>query len=54
MNQQYDRQSLIFRHVSSVHLETEEELPWSLDGEYALSCPVVDIENRCQALVMLL
>ena len=35
-------------------LETEEELPWSLDGEYAPSVPVVDIVNRQRALRMLL
>lgn len=54
LNQQYDSQGLVFRHVSSVRLETEEDLPWSLDGEYAPSVPVVDIENRRQALTMLL
>lgn len=52
VNQEYD--SLIFRHVSSIRLETEEDLPWSLDGEYAPSAPVVEIENRRQALAMLL
>ena len=54
LNQQYDSQGLVFRHVSSIHFETEEELPWSLDGEYAPSAPAVDIENRRQALTMLL
>lgn len=52
LNQQYDR--LVFRHISSLRLETEEELPWSLDGEYAASAPVVEIENLPQALTMLL
>lgn len=54
LNQQYDSQGLIFRHVSSVHLETDEDLPWSLDGEYAPGLPVVEIKNRRQALAMLL
>lgn len=54
LNQQYDREGLVFRHVSSVHLETEETLPWSLDGEYGPSAPVVDITNRPRALTMLL
>lgn len=54
LNQQYDSQGLVFRHVSSIHFETEEELPWSLDGEYAPSAPAVDIENHRQALTMLL
>ncbi|MDO4314573.1 MAG: YegS/Rv2252/BmrU family lipid kinase [Oscillospiraceae bacterium] len=54
LNQHYDREGLVFRHVSSIHLETEEELPWSLDGEYAASAPAVDIVNCRQALTMLL
>ena len=54
LNQQYDREGLVFRHVSSIHLETEEDLPWSLDGEYAPSAPAVDIVNHPQALTLLL
>lgn len=54
LNQQYDSQGLVFRHVSHLHLETQEALPWSLDGEYAPSTPVVDIENRQGALQILL
>lgn len=54
LDQQYDREGLVFRHVSSLHLETEENLPWSLDGEYAPSAPTVDIENCRQSLAMLL
>ncbi len=54
LNQQYDRESLIFRHVSSIHLETKEDLPWSLDGEYAPAAPIVDIVNQSRALSFLL
>ena len=54
LNQEYDRGGLVFRHVASVHMETEEELPWSLDGEYAPAVPVVDIKNQRQALSFLL
>ncbi|MDY4953519.1 MAG: YegS/Rv2252/BmrU family lipid kinase [Candidatus Onthomonas sp.] len=54
LEQRYDREGVVLRHVSSLHLETEAELPWSLDGEYAPSAPVVDIENRRRALTMLL
>ena len=54
MDQQYDREGLVFRHVSSIHLETDAALPWSLDGEYAPNMPMVDIDNRRQALTMLL
>ena len=54
LNQQYDSQGLVFRHVSSVHMETEETLPWSLDGEYAPSVPEINIINHQKALKMLL
>lgn len=54
LNQEYDQGGLVFRHVSSIHMETEEELPWSLDGEYAPAVPSVDIENQRQALSFLL
>lgn len=54
LNQQYDAGGLIFRHVTSLHVETDEELPWSLDGEFAPSQPTVDITNRQRALTMLL
>ena len=54
LEQRYDREGLIFRHVSSVHLETESAPAWSLDGEYAPSSPVVDIVNCHQALEVLL
>lgn len=54
LHQHYDSEGLVFRHVSSIHLETKEELPWSLDGEYAASSPVVDIMNCQQALTVLL
>ena len=54
LEQRYDREGLVFRHVSSVHLETEEELPWSLDGEFAPSAPAVEIRNCKRAMTMLI
>jgi len=54
LDQEFSYEGLVFRHVSSIHIETAEELPWSLDGEYAASSPVVDIVNRQQLLTMLL
>ena len=54
LNQQYDSEGLVFRHVSSIHLETAEDLPWSLDGEYAPSAAKVNIHNHQAALRMLL
>ena len=54
LNQQYDSQGLVFRHVSSVRVETEGDLPWSLDGEYAPGVPAVELRNIRQGLAMLL
>ena len=54
LNQQYDSGGLVFRHVSTLHLETAEDLPWSLDGEYAPSAAVVNIQNHQAALRVLL
>lgn len=54
LNRQYDSEGLVFRHVSSIHLETEDELPWSLDGEYAPSRKTVDIVNHQRTLLLLL
>jgi len=54
LDQKYDRGGVIFRHVSSLHLETDADLPWSLDGEFAASAPVVDIQNIEKGLTMLL
>ena len=54
LNQQYDAQGLIFRHVSSVTVEPSEDLPWSLDGEYGPSSQQVEIVNHRAALRFLL
>ncbi len=54
MNQDYAGKGLIFRHAASIHVETSDVLPWSLDGEYAPGVPSVDISNRRRALSMLL
>jgi len=54
LNQQYDREGVVFRHVSSVHIESERNIHWSLDGEFAPHAPVVDIRNHQRALTMLL
>lgn len=53
LNQHYDAEGLIFRHVSSVTVEPEEDLPWSLDGEYAPSAQRVEISNEQSALELL-
>ena len=50
---QYDNPGIFFRHASKVKVETEDHIPWSLDGEYAPSTPVVNIEN-CHGAIQLL
>ena len=54
INQQFDAPGLIFRHVSAVTVEPSEDLPWSLDGEYAPSSQQVNIINHRAALRFLL
>ena len=54
LSQKYTQGGLIFRHVAHLTLETDQALPWSLDGEYAESAPVVEIHNRNRALNLLL
>lgn len=53
-NQQLDQDGVVFRHVSRLHLETEEDLPWTLDGEYAPSVPAADVEIARRSIRILL
>ena len=41
---QYDYPGVFFRHVKNVVLTTNENISWSLDGEYAASAPRVEIQ----------
>ena len=51
---QYDYPGVIFRHVDTVTLTTDDNIPWSLDGEYAASEPRVEIHLRPGAIELLL
>ena len=51
---QYDVPGVIFRHVKQVVLTTDDDIPWSLDGEYAPSAPEVVIENKPGVLSLVL
>ncbi len=51
--QDYHSQGMVFRHVSQVHLETQETMDWALDGEFASGVSRVDIVNHCQAVRVL-
>ena len=50
---QYDYPGVIFRHVKNVVLTTNENISWSLDGEYAASAPRVEIENLPAAVQLM-
>ena len=54
LNQEYDSEGLVFRHVSDVTVEPTEDLPWSLDGEYGPSAQQVTVHNQQGALRILL
>ncbi|NLU24347.1 MAG: YegS/Rv2252/BmrU family lipid kinase [Clostridiales bacterium] len=54
MHQQYSAPGVIFRHVSHVTVITGDHIPWSLDGEFAPSAPVVTISNIHQGISLLL
>ncbi|MBE6990470.1 MAG: YegS/Rv2252/BmrU family lipid kinase [Ruminococcaceae bacterium] len=51
---EYDYPGVYFRHVRSVTMETDEDIPWSLDGEYAPSAPRVEIRNLPGAIELML
>lgn len=50
---EYDQPGVIFRHISSITLTTDDDIPWSLDGEYAPSAPRVEIRNLSGAVELL-
>ena len=54
MNQDYGGDGLIFRHVRTVVAETEENIPWTLDGEYVPGAPRVEIGIEDGAIELLL
>ena len=55
MNQDYGGgEGLIFRHVRDVTAETEDNIPWSLDGEYVPGAPRVEISIEDGGIEMLL
>lgn len=54
MSQKYHDEGIVYRHVSNVIVEPEENLPWSLDGEYAPGAARIEIVNQQGALTILL
>ncbi|MBR3560095.1 MAG: diacylglycerol kinase family lipid kinase [Oscillospiraceae bacterium] len=55
MYQEYSEgEGLIFRHVRHVVAETEENIPWTLDGEFVPGAPKIDISIEEGGVEMLL
>ena len=55
INQDYQNsEGLIFRHVRRVTAETEEDISWTLDGEYAPGAPRIEIGIEESGIAMLL
>ena len=50
--QDYSGNGLIFRHVSQVTISSQEDLQWSLDGEYAPGGQQTEIWNLPRKLLM--
>lgn len=47
-------EGFLFRHVSSITVETPESFPWALDGEYGSGEELVEIRNLHQRMTFLL
>lgn len=45
---------LIFRHISRVTAQTTEEIPWTLDGEYAPGASKVDISIAREGIQLMI
>ncbi|MDE7245745.1 MAG: diacylglycerol kinase family lipid kinase [Oscillospiraceae bacterium] len=54
VTQDFSREGVVFRHVSSVTVTTPEGFPWTLDGEYEPGAEKVEIQNLHQRLEFLL
>lgn len=52
--QEFDPRYVTVRHVKRVRFRTDEDIPWSLDGEFAPSRPEVLIENLPGAYTLIL
>ena len=54
VKQDFSREGVIFRHVSSLTVTTPEGFPWTLDGEYGSGAEQVEIRNLRQRLKFML
>lgn len=54
VHKEFDPDFVTVRHVKRVVFRTEEDIPWSLDGEYVPSAPEVEIQNLHHAYQLIL
>ena len=53
LTQNYTHPGIVYRHVSHIEFSTREDLPWTLDGEYAPSVQRGTIDNLPQAVTLM-
>ena len=54
LHQEFDPKYVTVRHAKKIIFRTEEDIPWSLDGEYAPSAPEVTVEVLHHAYELIL
>ena len=52
VNQDYDEDSVLFFAAKHITFTFEEEVPWTVDGEYAGECKEVAVGNRQQRITV--
>ena len=53
LTQNYSHHGIVYRHVSHVEFSTADDMPWTLDGEYAPSVPHGVIDNLSRSIVLM-
>ncbi len=51
--QNYNHEGIVYRHVSHIEITTEENIPWTLDGEYAPGAHHTVIDNLPCAVTLM-
>ena len=53
LSQNYDHKNIVYRHVSHIEISGGEDVPWTLDGEYAPGEARVVIDNLPRAITLM-
>lgn len=53
LTKNYAQEALIYRHVSHIEIHTQDDVPWTLDGEYAASESHIIIDNHPRILTIM-